>query len=70
LVGRSIDADGEIIDPLRVDWEPDAAFITPPGLWHAHINESGSPAHIIPVQDAGLHTHLRSLDIRFAPPAR
>jgi gentisate 1,2-dioxygenase len=70
LVGRSIDADGEIIDPVRVDWEPDAAFITPPGLWHAHINESGAPAHIIPIQDAGLHTHLRSLDIRFAPPRR
>lgn len=70
LVGRSIDDRGEIIDPVRVDWEPDAAFVTPPGLWHAHHNESGSPAWIIPVQDAGLHTHLRSLDIRFAPPAR
>jgi hypothetical protein len=70
LVGLSIDAEGEIIDPMRIDWEPDAAFITPPGLWHAHINESGAPAHIIPIQDAGLHTYLRSLDIRFAPPAR
>jgi gentisate 1,2-dioxygenase len=70
LVGRAIDADGEIIDPIRVDWEPDATFITPPGLWHAHVNESGAPAHIIPIQDAGLHTHLRSLDIRFAPPTR
>ncbi len=70
LVGRSIDAEGEIIDPIRIDWEPDAAFITPPGLWHAHHNESGAPAHIIPIQDAGLHTYLRSLDIRFAPPAR
>lgn len=70
LVGRSLDADGEIIDPVRVDWEPDAAFVTPPGLWHAHHNESGSPAWIIPIQDAGLHTHLRSLDIRFAPPSR
>lgn len=70
LVGRSIDERGEIIDPVRVDWEPDSAFITPPGLWHAHHNESGAPAHIIPIQDAGLHTHLRSLDIRFAPPRR
>ena len=70
LVGRSIDEHGEIIDPVRIDWEPDSAFITPPGLWHAHVNESGAPAHIIPIQDAGLHTHLRSLDIRFAPPAR
>jgi gentisate 1,2-dioxygenase len=70
LVGRSLDADGEIVDPFRVDWEPNSAFITPPGLWHAHYNESDAPAHIIPIQDAGLHTYLRSLDIRFAPPAR
>ena len=70
LVGRSIDEHGEIVDPIRVDWEPAAAFVTPPGLWHAHHNESGAPAWIIPIQDAGLHTYLRSLDIRFAPPAR
>jgi gentisate 1,2-dioxygenase len=70
LVGRSIDDRGEIIDPVRVEWEPHGAFVTPPGLWHAHHNESGSPAVIVPIQDAGLHTHLRSLDIRFAPPRR
>ncbi len=70
LVGRSIDEAGDIIDPVRVDWEPHSAFVTPPGLWHAHVNESGAPAWIIPIQDAGLHTYLRSLDIRFAPPAR
>ena len=69
LVGRSLDEHGEIIDPVRVDWEADSAFVTPPGLWHAHHNESGAPAWIIPIQDAGLHTYLRSLDIRFAPPA-
>jgi hypothetical protein len=37
-----------------------------PGLWHSHHNESGHPAHVLPIQDAGLHTHLRTLDIRFA----
>jgi gentisate 1,2-dioxygenase len=70
LVGRSVDGDGEIIDPIRVDWEPHSAFVTPPGMWHAHHNESGEPAWIIPIQDAGLQTYLRSLDIRFAPSAR
>jgi len=70
LVGRSIDADGEIVDPIRVDWEPHSAFVTPPGMWHAHHNESGERAWIIPIQDAGLQTYLRSLDIRFAPPRR
>lgn len=70
LVGRSIDDAGEIVDPERIDWEPDGAFVTPPGLWHAHHNESGAPAWFVPIQDAGLHTYLRTLDIRFAPPAR
>ena len=67
LIGSHLDGDGHIVDPARVDWEPAGAFVTPPGLWHSHHNESGQPAHLVPVQDAGLHTYLRSLDIRFAP---
>jgi gentisate 1,2-dioxygenase len=65
LLGDRLDERGNIVDPIRVDWQPGGAFVTPPGKWHAHYNESGAPAHLIPVQDAGLHTHLRSLDIRF-----
>ncbi len=65
LVGPRLDATGSIVDPVRVDWEPGGAFVTPPGLWHSHHNESGRPAHLVPIQDAGLHTYLRSLDIRF-----
>ena len=65
LVGTEVDAAGHIIDPTRVDWEPGGAFVTPPGQWHAHFNESGHVAHLLPVQDAGLQTYLRSLDIRF-----
>jgi len=66
LVGEEVDpATRSIVDPIRVDWEPGAAFVTPPGLWHSHHNESGHPARILPIQDAGLHTYLRSLDIRF-----
>jgi gentisate 1,2-dioxygenase len=68
LVGELVDpVSREIVDPRRVDWVPGAAFITPPGLWHSHHNESGHEARILPIQDAGLHTHLRSLDIRFRP---
>lgn len=70
LLGDSLDSDGEIVHPQRVDWEAGGAFVTPPGKWHAHYNESDLPAHLIPVQDAGLQTYLRSLDIRFAPSAR
>ncbi len=66
LIGSHLDASGAIVDPVRVDWEPEGAFVTPPGLWHSHHNESARSAHLIPVQDAGLHTYLRSLDIRFA----
>ena len=68
LVGAEMRPDGTIDDPIRVDWEPGGAFVTPPGLWHSHHNESGSPANLLPVQDAGLHTYLRTLDIRFTGP--
>ncbi len=67
LIGSRLDAEGAIVDPQRVDWEPCGAFVTPPGLWHSHHNESDRPAYLVPVQDAGLHTYLRSLDIRFSP---
>jgi gentisate 1,2-dioxygenase len=67
LVGDKIDpVTQQIIDPIRVDWETGKAFVTPPGLWHSHHNESGEAAFIIPIQDAGLQTYLRTLDIQFA----
>ncbi|MEA5390740.1 cupin [Cyanobium gracile UHCC 0139] len=66
LVGTELGPDGAILNPTRIDWEPGGAFITPPGHWHAHGNESGRMARLLPIQDAGLHTHLRSLDIRFS----
>lgn len=66
LVGGELAQDGTIKRPQRVDWEPGGAFITPPGLWHSHVNPTDQPARLLPIQDAGLHTHLRSLDIRFA----
>lgn len=65
LLGDRLDDNGEIANPIRMDWEPGGAFVTPPGMWHSHHNDSGADAHLIPVQDAGLHTYLRSLDIRF-----
>ncbi|MBU6451727.1 MAG: cupin [Cyanobacteria bacterium REEB67] len=70
LVGPRLDEKGAIIDPKRVDWKPYSAFVTPPGHWHAHYNESGQKAHLIPMQDAGLQTYLRSLDIKFVLPKK
>jgi len=68
LVGSKLSEKGEIINPTRVDWKPYSAFITPPGYWHAHYNESISEAYLIPLQDAGLQTYLRALDIQFVLP--
>ncbi len=68
LVGKDLDAQGRIVDPERVDWKSASAFVTPPGYWHAHFNESGEVAYLLPIQDAGLQTYLRSLDIRFGDP--
>ena len=50
----------------RAEWETGAMFVTPPGWWHSHHNESAEEAWVLPVQDAGLYTHQRTLDIRFA----
>ncbi|MFM0553572.1 cupin domain-containing protein [Paraburkholderia sediminicola] len=66
LVGTELDENGNIAHPTRVDWEAGMAFVTPPGYWHAHFNETDENAYVIPIQDAGLQTWLRTLDIRFA----
>jgi len=66
LVGAEVDANGNIVNPTRVDWEAGMAFVTPPGYWHAHFNQSNQDAYLIPIQDAGLQTYLRALDIRFS----
>jgi gentisate 1,2-dioxygenase len=65
LVSERVDEHGNLIDPIRVPWEGGGAFITPPGWWHSHHNESGAVAYLMPIQDAGLHTYLRTLDIQF-----
>jgi gentisate 1,2-dioxygenase len=66
LVAKEIDDNGNLIEPIRQDWKPYSAFVTPPFYWHAHYNETDTPAHLIPIQDAGLQTYMRTLDIEFA----
>jgi len=66
LVGTELNADGSIRHPRRIDWQAGGVFVTPPGYWHAHVNSSARTAHLLPIQDAGLQTYLRTLDIRFA----
>lgn len=66
LIGKRINSDGHIINPIRADWTPGSVFVTPPGWWHSHHNESDQDAIVLPVQDAGLHTQVQTLDIQFS----
>ncbi|NWF37150.1 hypothetical protein [Mariprofundus sp. KV] len=65
LIGKKVDTNGEIIDPVKAMWATNTVFVTPPGWWHSHHNESDQDAFVFPVQDAGLHTYMRTLDIQF-----
>ncbi len=66
LIGEQLNDDGTVREGHRADWIPGAAFTTPPGWWHSHHNESDQDAIVLPIQDAGLCTYMRTLDIRFA----
>lgn len=66
LMGPELGPDGWVKDPVRCDWVSGGVFLTPPGWWHSHHNETGEPAWVLPMQDAGLYTHQRTLDIRFS----
>jgi gentisate 1,2-dioxygenase len=66
MISRECAADGSLVDPIRAEWSAGSAFVTPPGWWHAHHNDSDEDASVLPIQDAGLHTWLRTLDIRFS----
>eukprot|EP01041_Mallomonas_annulata_P010412 gene10412-21716_t len=66
LMGPEMGPDGWVKNPVRCDWKKGAVFVTPPGWWHSHHNETGEAAWVLPMQDAGLYTYQRTLDIRFA----
>lgn len=63
LVGNKLDKDGNIMDPIKINWKKGEMFITPPGLWHSHNNVGNSFAFILPIQDAGLFLYQRILGI-------
>lgn len=66
LMGPELDEEGWVKNPVKCVWRTGAVFSTPPGWWHSHHNETGVPAWVLPMQDAGLYTHQRTLDIRFS----
>ena len=63
LVGKELDENGNIIDPIKVNWKESEMFITPPGLWHSHNNTGNTYAYILPIQDAGILLYQRILGI-------
>jgi quercetin dioxygenase-like cupin family protein len=63
LVGDELDANGNIVNPTKVNWKQGEMFITPPGLWHTHNNVGNTYAYILPIQDAGLLLYQRILGI-------
>lgn len=64
LIGKELDNDGNIINPIRADWVAGSVFITPPGWWHSHHNESDQDAIVLPIQDAGLIMNMQILDFQ------
>lgn len=64
LIGKEVDADGNIIDPIKAMWTPGSTFITPPGWWHSHHNHSDQDAIVLPIQDAGLVMNMQVLDFQ------
>jgi len=63
LIGDTLDENGNILNPTRVNWKEGSMFITPPGLWHSHNNDGHTYAYILPIQDAGLLLYQRILGI-------
>ena len=63
LIGDELDETGNIINPIKVNWQQSEMFITPPGLWHSHNNIGNTYAYILPIQDAGLLLYQRILGI-------
>lgn len=63
LMGSDLDENGQILNPIKMNWKKGMMFITPPGLWHSHHNLGDTYAYILPVQDAGLLLYQRILGI-------
>jgi gentisate 1,2-dioxygenase len=63
LLGDELDENGNILNPIKINWKKGEMFITPPGLWHSHNNKGNTFSYILPIQDAGLLLYQRILGI-------
>lgn len=66
LLSKTRNSKGDLVDPIQIDWKEGMVFLTPPGWWHSHHSIDNEPGYIFPVQDAGLHMYLDTLDIVFS----
>lgn len=62
MIGKEVNDNGEIINPIKAMWTPGATFVTPPGWWHSHHNDGDEDAVVLPIQDAGLIMNMQVLD--------
>lgn len=65
LIGKELDDNGNIIDPVKAMWTPGSMFVTPPGWWHSHHNDSDQDAIVLPIQDAGIIMNMQVLDFQY-----
>ena len=61
-----LDENGNVKNPVKCTWEDGSVFVTPPGWWHSHHNDGEIDAYVLPIQDAGLYTYQRTLNIEFS----
>ena len=66
LMGPELDDNGNVKNPVKCTWENGSVFVTPPGWWHSHHNDTNTEAYVLPIQDAGLYTYQRTLNIEFS----
>ena len=54
-----------MIDGKRVDWQPGAVMVTPPGAVHSHHNDGDEIMTCLIVQDGGLYYHCRTMGFEY-----
>ncbi|MGH7324414.1 MAG: cupin domain-containing protein [Candidatus Rokuibacteriota bacterium] len=55
-----------LVGGARIEWQPHAVMITPPGAVHSHHNDGDRLARFLIVQDGGLHYHCRTMGFAYA----
>lgn len=65
MIAKEIDADGNLVNPVKAMWTPGSVFVTPPGWWHSHHNHSDQDAIVLPIQDAGIIMNMQVLDFQY-----